>query len=75
MFCCVQAIPAARVEALLAMVGRLPLELALLSFLLQLVGTYVEFDGDTLVAAVMKRLRASHHSLQARESSLLETCS
>ena len=48
------------------MIGRLPLEFVLLSFLFQLVGTYVDFDGDTLVQAVMKRLQASHNSLQVR---------
>lgn len=61
-----QNVPAARIEALFAMIGRLPLEFVLLSFLFQLVGTYVDFDADTLVQAVMKRLQASHNNLQVR---------
>jgi hypothetical protein len=62
----VQSIPPARIEALFAMIGRLPLEFVLLSFLFQLVDTYVDFNGDTLAHAVMKRLQASHANLQAR---------
>jgi hypothetical protein len=51
-------------ESLFAMVGRLPLELVLVSFLFQVVGSYVNFDMKTLMGAVMKRLLASHRTLQ-----------
>jgi hypothetical protein len=62
----VQNVEASLMEALQAMIGRLPLELVLVSFLFQVVKSYVAFDNKTLMAAVMKRLLASHRSLQAQ---------
>lgn len=59
-----QNVEGALMEALHAMIGRLPLELVLISFLFQVVKSYVAFDNKTLMAAVMKRLLASHRSLQ-----------
>lgn len=56
----------ALIESLYSMMGRLPLEFVLVSFLFQLVGTYVDFDKNQLMVAVMKRLHASHKSLQVR---------
>eukprot|EP00892_Ulva_mutabilis_P004649 jgi/Ulvmu1/2556/UM014_0006.1 len=59
-----QDVDAALLESLLAMIGRLPLELVLVSFLFQVVKAYVAFDNKTLLGAVMKRLHASHRTLQ-----------
>lgn len=61
-----QEVDAALLESLLAMIGRLPLELVLVSFLFQVVKAYVAFDNKTLLGAVMKRLHASHRTLQVR---------
>lgn len=65
----VQEVEAALLESLLAMIGRLPLELVLVSFLFQVVKAYVAFDNKTLLGAVMKRLHASHRTLQVRPAS------
>jgi hypothetical protein len=61
-----QQVQPARVEKLMLNLGKIPFEIALTSFLFQLVGTYVDFKADALVDAIIKRLYSAHQNLQVR---------
>jgi hypothetical protein len=56
-----------RVEDLLGIIGCLPFEYILVSFVFQLVGTYIkDLDDNALLDIVMKRLQVAHSNMQVR---------